>query len=355
MTNATPTILIAPLNWGLGHATRCIPLINALLVRGIQPILASDGRALALLQAEYPNLQCLKLPGYQITYDGANMIWSIGKQLPKIVNAIWAEHREIKKIVAENKVDIIISDNRYGVYNSRTHNVFMTHQLNIKIPSQPLEKLVNLINHHFIRRFHECWVPDFSTAPRLAGSLSGDAGLPSVKYLGPLSRMRIRSVEKKYDIIAVLSGPEPQRTILEKQLLSELKSSKYKALVVRGVTEVNPLFATALADIAVVDFLTTEALNEAILASEVVICRSGYSSIMDLMKLEKAAILIPTPGQTEQEYLGEYLSGKGDFVVAKQNDFNLEQSIRLLKKERRFAFERTENKSMEILLDELLS
>jgi len=142
MASRFPNILIAPLNWGLGHATRCMPLVNALLHRGIQPILASDGAALALLREEYPNLTTLELPAYNIRYRGNNMMLTMGAQLPKITRAIFAEQRTIKRFVKDHRIDIIISDNRYGVFHSDCHSIFMTHQLNIKIPNRILEKLV---------------------------------------------------------------------------------------------------------------------------------------------------------------------------------------------------------------------
>lgn len=327
MASQFPNILIAPLNWGLGHATRCMPVINALLNRGIHPILASDGAALALLRQEYPDLKVLDLPAYDIKYHGNNMILTMGTQLPKIISAIFSEQKAIKKIIQDHQIDILISDNRYGIFHPDCHSIFMTHQLNIKIPNNILENLVARINHRLIQRFDECWVPDYPTAPRLAGTLSKNSGLPVVKYTGPLSRMKKATLPMEYKIAIVLSGPEPQRTNLENILLKQLIDYPSKVCFIRGVVEVTTPPLIDNKNISVINYLTATKLNQVLNRSEVVICRSGYSSLMDLVKLNKQAILIPTPGQTEQEYLADYLSKTGGFSAATQKDFDLESSL----------------------------
>jgi len=352
MASPFPNIIIAPLNWGLGHATRCMPLINALLDRGIRPVLASDGAALALLRKEYPDLTTLDLPAYNIQYRGNNMMLTMGAQLPKIVKAIFSEQRAMKKIVRDHQIDIIISDNRYGIFHPDCRNIFMTHQLNIKIPNSILEKLVAQINHRLIRRFDECWVPDYATVPRLAGSLSENPGLPIVKYIGPLSRMKSAHLPIKYKIAIVLSGPEPQRTNLENILLKQLKTYAAKVCFVRGMVSDTPPPTINNKNISILNYLTTTDLNQILNESEIVICRSGYSSLMDLVKLNKRAILVPTPGQTEQEYLAEYLASAGGFTTSSQDKFDLENSLLALKKITKTTW--PEENSLTALLDELL-
>jgi len=327
MASRLPNILIAPLNWGLGHATRCMPLINALLHRGVQPILASDGAALNLLREEYPTLTALELPAYGIRYRGNNMILTMGAQLPKITSAIFAEQRTMKKLVKDYQIDIIISDNRYGIFHPDCHSIFITHQLNIKIPNSILEKLVAFINHRLIRRFDTCWVPDYDQSPRLAGTLSEDPGLPLVRYTGPLSRMKKSPLPIEYKLAIVLSGPEPQRTNLENILIKQLADYRQKVYFVRGVVNDTPPPMMDNKNIFMINYLTATKLNQVLNASEMIICRSGYSSLMDLVKLNKRAILIPTPGQTEQEYLTNYLSKIGGFITARQKDFNLKNSL----------------------------
>jgi len=170
--NIKKRILIAPLNWGLGHASRCIPIVRCLLERGIEPVLASDGMALLLLQKEFPQLKIYSLPSYDIVYKSSNMLWNMAPQMPKIIRAIYREQKTVEQIVRKENIALIISDNRYGCRTNSTQNILMTHQINIKIPSLILERFVAWTNHHFIRRFDECWVPDFADEPTLAGTLS---------------------------------------------------------------------------------------------------------------------------------------------------------------------------------------
>ncbi len=321
----TQRILITPLNWGLGHATRCIPIIDALLSAGQEVILASDGRALSLLKKEYPNLKIFELPGYEIRYEGSGMIWNIAKQLPKISRAILKERKAVKKIVEKEKIDVIISDNRYGCRNKQCKNIFITHQVNIAIPNRSLEIITNKINHHLINLFDECWIPDFEGENSLAGKLSNNN--KDHQFIGPLSRFNRKELKKEYDLIAVLSGPEPQRSILETKLIEQLKALDFKSLIVQGKTE--KLESFEISDqLKTVSYLTSEDLNEAILKSEIIIARSGYSTIMDLVALGKKAILIPTPGQTEQEYLAERLMDQQLFYHQSQNTFDLKNALK---------------------------
>lgn len=317
-------ILVTPLNWGLGHATRCMPIIDQMLKMGHEVILASDGRSLALLNAEYPNLKCFRLPAYDIRYDGRGMIWTIGRQLPKISKAVFLERKAVSQIVNAEKIDVIISDNRYGCRNRRTKNIFITHQINISIPNRVLEIVTNKINHQFIRRFDECWVPDIAGPDSLAGKLS-ESEL-DIQYIGPLSRFQKYNCPIEYDLIAVLSGPEPQRTKLEEIIIEQVLQSSLRVLIVQGKTE-------AIEDrqlsksVRMVSFMKAKALNEAILKSRLVLARSGYSTIMDLAVLGKQAILVPTPGQTEQEYLSDRLMKAGFFYSQNQNELNLEKAM----------------------------
>ncbi|MFK7807674.1 MAG: glycosyltransferase [Saprospiraceae bacterium] len=308
---------MAVLNWGLGHATRCIPIVKCLLQEDVNVLLASDGAALELLKKEFPELSSFSLPSYNVRYPFDSMVVNVLLQLPKIVLAIQQERKAIQRLVTEQDVQILISDNRFGCYTPKTYNVFMTHQLNIMAPFSLAEKVIAFWNKKILSRFDLCWVPDFEKAPGLSGDLSHPSPVASVKYIGPLSRMEAIKVKKKYDAIVILSGPEPQRTRLEKLILQQAKNLPYRFLVVRGkMMDRQPLFQKENIDI--VGHLLANDLAKAIASAEVVIARSGYTTIMDLYALQKKAILVPTPGQTEQEYLGRLLSERGWFVVEEQ-------------------------------------
>ncbi len=318
--------MVCPLNWGLGHATRCIPIIDSLLKQKAEVIIASDGVALSYLKEEYPNLQSTELPSYNVKYKKDNMVWNMASQLPAILSAMKKEKNLIQKYKKDFKLDGIISDNRYGCYDKTIPSIFITHQVNIKTPFWPIEKTVNFFNHKFIKNFDSCWVPDNEKKPRLAGELSVWKKSNSLEFIGPLSRMQFSKQEKKYDVIVVLSGPEPQRAKLEEILIKQLLPLNLSVLLVKGTMQsgeqewLRPKFQ-------VIPYLTSTALNQAILSADLVVSRSGYSSIMDYAKLACKAILIPTPGQTEQEYLAEYFKKEKIFYSQNQEEINMIEAL----------------------------
>ncbi|KAA3620656.1 MAG: glycosyltransferase [Flavobacterium sp.] len=316
-------ILVAPLHWGLGHATRCIPIIQALLNSDYRVTLASDGAALALLKMEFPSLESLELPSYNIQYSrkGAFLKMKLLFSLPQIRRTISEEKKLINGLVKNGKIDGIISDNRLGVYSNKVPSVFITHQLNVL--SGNTSWLSSKAHQRIIMKFNECWVPDIDGP----GSLSGKLGhlkrhrFP-VKYIGPLSRMKPQKVPVKYDILCLLSGPEPQREMLEKRLINCLRNSGKKVVIVRGVVE-EVIRKQEDSNLTIINFLPSEELEKNINESDLVICRSGYTSIMDLAIMGKKAFLIPTPGQYEQQYLAKRLASKKWVPYCKQEDFNL--------------------------------
>lgn len=320
--------MIAPLNWGLGHATRCIPIVRALLEHGYIPILASDGSALALLEKEFPQLESVELPSYKINYakKGSNfklkMIWDS----PKMIKAIAKEKRKTKVFVAELALDGIISDNRLGVYSKKVPCVFITHQLNVLTGNTSW--MSSKVHQKIIRKFTACWVPDVEDKPNLSGKLGHlKKKLPNVTYIGPLSRFEKTILPKSYDLMVLLSGPEPQRSFLEKRLLTELEDYSGRVLFVKGVMEQQQKTKTTIMRKAIItqyNYMKTSELQQAFGESKLVISRSGYTTIMDLAKMEKKAFFIPTPGQYEQGYLAKRLQRKGMVPYCKQEDFKME-------------------------------
>ncbi|MBA3704822.1 MAG: glycosyltransferase, partial [Bacteroidetes bacterium] len=330
-------ILICPLDWGLGHATRCIPIIRLLLQKNAEVIIAAEGRPMELLKKEFPDLGFICLKGYGINYpDKGSMVLKMLFSIPKIFFGIYKEHIAIKKIIQEKNIDIIISDNRFGLWDKKIKSVFITHQIMIKAPVG--EALLRRINLYFINKYDECWVPDFAGENNLSGDLSHKYSLPeNTFFIGAISRFNVIASpafssracgktispfnDKKYDIMTIISGPEPQRSIFEKLILEQLKQSNLKALVILGKTELEQKNET-FGNIEIVSYLKAEEMQNAILDTKIIIARSGYSTIMDLATLGKKAIFIPTPGQTEQEYLAEYLMKKNITYCISQDHFS---------------------------------
>jgi UDP:flavonoid glycosyltransferase YjiC (YdhE family) len=322
-------VLIAALNWGLGHAKRCIPLIRALENSGAEVLLASDGVALHLLKAEFPHLRTISLPSYRIKYFFQNMVLNIACQMPRILYAIIAEQWHTKRIVQEYHIQGIISDNRYGCFSHSAKSIILTHQLNLRVPHKKLEWLANHILRRSLANFTEIWVPDSANEPTLSGELSHPANdTDKTRYIGLLSSFKksAKPVKQAYDVAVVLSGPEPQRSYLAQILLDQARSMPQKFIFVLGKPKPNQHHYVA-DNIEVVPFLPSNELNAVIAASGVIVCRSGYSSLMDLAVMGKPAILIPTPGQTEQEYLAENLSRQQLFVVQQQGEIDLKSAL----------------------------
>lgn len=306
------TIFISPLDWGLGHATRCIPVIRELSENN-KIIIGTTDLNEEFFNQKFPDLLKVNLPSYAIKYSKKIPLWiKLIAQWPKINAVIKSEKILLEKIIQQHKIDLVISDNRFGLVNKNVKCIFITHQLNLKTPF--FSFLANRINLNFIHKFNEVWVPDYEEpTARLSGQLSNSVHLKiPVKYIGPKSALQnlkeIKDAGSKYDYLILLSGIEPQRSILEKLLVEKFMDTQKKVILVRG-SSVD--FKIPDTKITVVNFAFGEELKEMIVNSETVICRSGYSSLMDLHLLgKKKLILIPTPGQSEQEYLANYWAGK---------------------------------------------
>ncbi|MFV8321586.1 glycosyltransferase [Flavobacterium sp. LS2R12] len=326
---APKTILIAPLNWGLGHATRCIPIIRALQENNFIPIIASDGIALELLRKEFPNIQTLELPSYQIEYakNGANFKWKLIKNGPKMIRAILEEKKIIQNWVEKYAIDGIISDNRLGVFSKKIPSVFITHQLNVMTGNTTW--ITSKIHQSIIKKYTECWVPDLAGTPNLTGKL-GHIDNPNLKtkYIGPLSRLQKKLLPKKYDLLVILSGPEPQRGMLEKHLKKEIVKYNGNVIFIEGNIEKEQK-TTTIRNVTYYNFMNSTELEQAFNESEMVLCRSGYTTIMDLAQLRKKAFFIPTPGQYEQEYLAKKLKKEGLVPYAPQDDFKMENILEI--------------------------
>jgi hypothetical protein len=313
-------ILFSPLDWGLGHATRSVPLIRQ-LQKDNTIILGVTALTKLIYDEEFPELKQLQLPSYQIEYSSLLPLWlKLGLDSPRITGVIISEHSALDKIIDEHKIDTIISDNRFGLYNKRTHNIFITHQVFLKSPIFNLA--AQSLNKTYILKFDELWVPDFENLwEGLSGELShGEHYHKNVKYIGPLSRLKDAdspTLQKNYDALVLLSGPEPLRTDLENLLLEKLKGTEKKIAFVRGAKKQSN---NTNENIEIFDIPSKEKLKGLILGSKKIICRSGYSTLMDLYVLgKKDLILIPTPGQTEQEYLAKYWEEKFGVKIIGQN------------------------------------
>lgn len=330
-------ILFAPLDWGWGHTTRCIPLMKYFQDLGCDILVACNSTQKNLIEREIYGVRFIPLEGYNIEYgrSGLGTKAKIFSQLNKILMKVNQERRWLKAFLDQEAVQLVISDNRYGFCDPRTTCIFITHQLQ---PRSGLGKLADIalrsFLYRYINRFSEVWVPDNATSS-LAGSLSAPAKLPGVpvNYIGPVSRIT-RAEKKEADalqLLIVLSGPEPQRSLFESEILKQLKDQNIKlhsCTLVRGVNAQEIIQQPVPAFLTVIDKADSGTLSQLISKAEIVLTRSGYTSLMEMVACGKKMILVPTPGQTEQEYLANYFSSKNYAVSYTQSQFSLSTAIK---------------------------
>lgn len=325
-------ILIAPLDWGLGHATRCVPIIKHLLSQNCTVFVGAEGSTAKLLKSEFPDITILPLKGYQVQYSKNRFFFllKIITQLPRISKVIRYEKRWVEEAIKTHKINGVISDNRLGFYSNKIPSVYITHQLLIKTGLNVFDTIAQKIHYHFIDKFSACWVPDFEKELTLAGDLSHPKKLPNipVQYLGALSRFNKLALALEYKLCIIISGPEPQRSVFEKIILSQLHQLKEKLVMVRGLPNEENELKHSFENLTIYNHFDAEKLNTTIAQSEMVLSRSGYSTIMDLIMLNKNAILVPTPGQPEQEYLAIHLKNNGLFQFVQQADLKLSEVLK---------------------------
>jgi predicted glycosyltransferase len=333
---------VAPLNWGLGHATRCIPIIKQLMGLGCEVIIASEGAASHLLKNEFPSLQHLTTPGKIIHYSksGIGFFFSMLWQIPALWRQVKNEQNWIREVVDHYQPQLIIADNRYGIHHKCVPSVIITHQLGIRSGLGKIaDGLLQFFLYQLLKKFNEVWVPDHQGQSSLAGSLSHPITMPNtpVFYVGPLNRFAEFNPVLKNNtdsnehpsLLILLSGPEPQRSLLETILKKQLADYLGKATLLRGLpqktgtshsTPANqqlPLYY-GTQNFTILNHLPPKELLEKILEAEIILCRSGYTSLMELLPLQKKLILIPTPRQAEQEYLANYCNENGWAICATQ-------------------------------------
>ncbi len=326
-------ILIAPLDWGLGHATRFVPIIKYLLSQNCTVFIGAEGSTAALLKSEFPEATILPLKGYHVKYSRNRFLFllKIITQLPRILKIIRFEKKWVDEAIKTHKINGVISDNRLGFFSNKIPSVYITHQLLIKTGLSFFDKIVQKIHYNYINKFSACWVPDFEKENSLAGELSHPKNFPNipVRYLGALSRFHNSNLPLQNKLCIIISGPEPQRFVFEKIILSQMHLCKEKMVMVRGLPNEEKPIKHSFENLTIYNHLDAKNLNAMIETSEMVLSRSGYSTIMDLITLNKKAILVPTPAQPEQEYLAIHLKNNGLFHFVQQKDLNIIEALKI--------------------------
>lgn len=331
-------VLIAPLDWGLGHATRCIPVITALLELGYHVTIATEGPHEIILREAFPNLTFLRLKGYGIRYskNAAGFAFKMLVQIPRILYNIFREFWWLHTTNRHQQFDLIISDNRLGFFHLKTPSVFITHQLNLQTPFSWLTNLLQWIQYTWFKLFYTMvWVPDMEGEQSLSGILGNPRLKPSVPvwYMNCLSRLKVYASNQVNEqqptdvFLGILSGPEPQRSIFQEILWTEGNQLHQSFKLIAGTADQAHNHADSATG-SIVPHLGGPALVKAIENTKYIISRGGYTSLMELIPLKKPLILVPTPGQTEQVYLAKRWQAKGWAIAYDQTEFHLETALK---------------------------
>lgn len=334
--NNNHNILICPLEWGLGHAARMIPLASRLRSMNNNVIIAAGKEHLALFRCEMPGVTLISFPGFKPGYSKhLPQYLAMLIQTPVLLYHIIKEHVKLKQIIHEHNIDIVISDNRFGLWNKRVKTVYVTHMPLIPLPGYLafLEFIGTTLHRAVIKKYNFCFIPDLSGEINVSGRLTHGVRLPSnTRFIGILSRFTdvvadetANPVKYRHNTV-ILSGPEPQRSILRNKLRDILKQKDIVSVFFRGTPDKNSE-ALQSDNIIFYDHLCAPLMKAVITGSESIITRSGYTTIMELISLNSRALLIPTPGQTEQEYLANYLETKGWFTTITQEQISPQLSL----------------------------
>jgi UDP:flavonoid glycosyltransferase YjiC (YdhE family) len=325
-------VFVSPLNWGLGHATRDIPIIEELLQRGHEVTVGTSGNALALLQRECPDCNFIFFKDYPAPYsDSRFFLPTFIAGIPGLLRAIAQEKKRFEVILAENRFDLIISDNRMSVYSSKVPSYFISHQLRYSMPRYlyPFEVMTMPFNSFFHSKFVRVIVPDINPnggSNNLCGKLcrsNVNATNRRVYYAGILTSTKKMALERDLDFLAIASGPEPQRTRLEEIIMKQIQQLPGEKVVLLGSPQKE--YHKKLDEHTTVhSYVSTEEKTQLMNRARFIIARSGYTTMMELAELEtRHGLFTPTPGQTEQEYLSRYYAREGWFLSRSQYKLKL--------------------------------
>jgi len=328
-------VLVSPLSWGLGHATRDLPIIRYLLERGHHVTVAAEGRALALLAKEVPQCDFTELKDYPPPYSsGRYFVPRFLAMAPVMLWAIEQETVNVRRLFRRRRFDLILSDNRFRVRSDHVPSFVIAHQLRFMTPRglESFDFVTEFFNYVYLRPFDRIIVPDVADPEtNLSGRLSHRMrwlqSPEKVYYAGVLSSVSRLDVPQDVDLFISISGPEPPRIQLERIILGRIADVKADRVVITlGKPEVKET-RQVNGHVTVYGFLDRAGQQEMMNRAGLVVCRSGYTTVMELAELGKKALFIPTPGQTEQEYLARYYAERGYFHSVSQYELDLPRDI----------------------------
>ncbi|MBW6458185.1 MAG: hypothetical protein K0B52_03390 [FCB group bacterium] len=326
------TVIYAILNWGLGHATRSAPIIRRLINDGNRVVIISHGQALTLMKEQFPECIFRDIRDKNIQYasNGIMFVFKIVSQFPKMVLGWEYERRKMRELEKEFHPDLVMTEMRLGFWSKNIPSVLITNQLRFFLPPglKWAEILGEWFNFLVFRHFDHIFVPDIAGEPNLLGDLCHKGRIakhPNVRFVGCLSSITPddNPPEKDIDLLISISGPEPQRTMFEEIVLSRIADLSGKVVITLGSPGREGITEFDNGRITIYPHLDRGTMANIMQRAKFVISRSGFSTVNELFVLRKSAMLVPTPGQTEQEYIARHFHRQGIFHYCRQEDLDL--------------------------------
>jgi predicted glycosyltransferase len=212
------------------------------------------------------------------------------------------------------------------------------------------ERAMERFNLFFFNRFVGIMVPDYQDHS-LSGDLSHNLRRINenrIHYVGVLSDFKKRPMKKDIDYLISVSGPEPQRSILEEKLASQ--AGMLPGTVVMTLGKAEHYAVSRKKHLTTYTFVSKDLREELLNRAKLVISRSGYSTIMDVAVIGTKALFIPTPGQIEQEYLSQYHNTLGTFYSVNQDQINLESDVTIAQQKTGITRDCDVNKTVDAIL-----
>jgi uncharacterized protein (TIGR00661 family) len=330
-------VIYAVCSWGLGHATRSLPVIRKLIDENNNITIISNGRSLDLLKKELGNaIDYIDIPDYPMLLS-ENSRQFMAKSViywPVFIRKMQSGLSKVTKMLKNMNCDVIVSDGRYDVYSKKIPSFFISHQIRIMNPLRirMFETGSEIFNMFFFKRFVGVIVPDYKD-DNLSGDLSHNLRKideNKIHYIGVLSDFKKKKTKKDIDYLISITGPEPQRSFLQEKLLSQINNLNGNIVITLGKTEIKDKHIND--NITTYSFLKKQEREDLLNRAKLIISRTGYSTILDLAVIGAKALMTPTPGQVEQVYLSEYHNKKGTFFSVDQEKINLTKDVEIAKK-----------------------
>jgi len=332
--NTPKKVLFGTSSWGLGHATRDLNLIRGLLSRGCEVTVVSTGGALRVLKGELgDSCHYLDWPDIPSSVARSSFLFYL-KTTANVPRIMWIWHREkrrVAELLRQERFDLIVTDHRNGLVRSDVRSCFITHSPRYIAPWRDpfMEGIMEWFLARWFAPVYKILIPDDEE-----GGMSGDMShkirfTPREKlaYLGILSSAHRRDLPQDIDYFITISGPEPQRTMFADKVLSQVDKLSGKIVIALGTPGGT---APKLGNkIEIYPYLNRDKQEEMLNRAKLVICRSGYTTLMELAEIGRKALLIPTPGQSEQEYLAKTLRERGEFYSVRQNKLDLVRDTKI--------------------------